>query len=104
VILSAVVACAFAEPGFIAAGALGYGAPLGYGTTLGYGAPIGYGATLGYGAPLGYAAPVSLRTQYHAQDVLGQASYGHAEPFQTHNAVQVKTAVTCKAYCPMNCQ
>jgi hypothetical protein len=37
-----------------------------------------------------YAAPVSVRTQYHAQDVLGQASYGHAEPLQTHNAIQVK--------------
>jgi hypothetical protein len=41
------------------------------------------------------AAPVSVKTQYHAQDVLGQASYGHAEPFQTHNAIQVRTHAYC---------
>ncbi|KAJ3647530.1 hypothetical protein Zmor_019401 [Zophobas morio] len=34
------------------------------------------------------AAPVVQKTQYHAQDELGQASYGHSEPFQAHNAVQ----------------
>lgn len=34
------------------------------------------------------AAPAVVKSQYHAQDELGQASYGHAEPFQQHNAVQ----------------
>nr|CAA03880.1 cuticular protein [Tenebrio molitor] len=34
------------------------------------------------------AAPVVQKTQYHAQDELGQASYGHSEPLQVHNAVQ----------------
>ncbi|KAF6215667.1 hypothetical protein GE061_010423 [Apolygus lucorum] len=33
-------------------------------------------------------APAVTKTQYHSQDELGQASYGHAEPLQTHNAVQ----------------
>ncbi|BES88911.1 structural constituent of chitin-based cuticle [Nesidiocoris tenuis] len=32
------------------------------------------------------SAPVI--TKYHSQDELGQASYGHSEPLQTHNAVQ----------------
>jgi hypothetical protein len=35
------------------------------------------------------AAPVATQSKYHFQDSIGQASYGHAEPFQTHNAVQV---------------
>lgn len=32
-------------------------------------------------------APVE-KTQYHSQDVFGQASYGHAEAYQSHNAFQ----------------
>lgn len=39
-------------------------------------------------APVAIAAP-AVKSQYHAQDELGQASYGHAEPYQAHNAVQV---------------
>ncbi|XP_039281332.1 cuticle protein 18.7 [Nilaparvata lugens] len=41
-------------------------------------------------APAVYSAPVAapIKSQYHSQDELGQASYGHAEPGQTHNAVQ----------------
>jgi hypothetical protein len=35
------------------------------------------------------AAPVATQSKYHIQDTIGQASYGHAEPFQTHNAIQV---------------
>ncbi|KDR19385.1 cuticle protein 7-like [Zootermopsis nevadensis] len=83
VVFSAIVACAFAKPGLLAAGALGYAAPA-------IAAPVAYAAPVGYAAPVAYAAPatVSVRTQYHAQDVLGQASYGHAEPLQTHNAIQ----------------
>ena len=34
-------------------------------------------------------APVNVATSYHAQDVVGQASYGHADAFQAHHAVQV---------------
>jgi hypothetical protein len=35
------------------------------------------------------AAPLATQSKYHIQDSLGQASYGHAEPLQTHNAIQV---------------
>ncbi|GLH05925.1 Cuticle protein 7, partial [Gryllus bimaculatus] len=35
------------------------------------------------------AQPVyALRTQFHAQDELGQGIYGHVEPFQAHAALQ----------------
>jgi len=38
-----------------------------------------------YAAPA-VVAPAVTKTQYHAQDELGQASYGHAEPGQAHAA------------------
>lgn len=93
VVFSAVVACAFAKPGILTAGALGYAAPA-VAAPVAYATPVAYAASA-IAAPVAYAAPavatpVSVHTQYHAQDVLGQASYGHAEPFQTHNAIQVK--------------
>ncbi|KAK7864535.1 hypothetical protein R5R35_007311 [Gryllus longicercus] len=35
------------------------------------------------------AVPVAgVHAQYHSQDGLGRAAYGHAEPLQAHNAVQ----------------
>jgi hypothetical protein len=43
-------------------------------------------------APLAAAAiatPLAVQSKYHIQDSIGQASYGHAEPLQTHNAIQV---------------
>lgn len=45
-----------------------------------------------YAAPAVVAAPAlaGVKSQYHAQDELGQASYGHAEPTQSHSAVQVR--------------
>lgn len=59
-------------------------------------------------APIAYSAPVAApvavapvataaKSQYHAQDELGQASYGHSEPSQSHNAVQVR-GVDCGHY------
>nr|P82120.1 RecName: Full=Cuticle protein 7; AltName: Full=BcNCP15.0 [Blaberus craniifer] len=33
-------------------------------------------------------APVNVATSYHAQDVIGQASYGHVDAYQAHHAVQ----------------
>jgi len=33
-------------------------------------------------------APVATKTQYHAQNELGQASWGHSEPTQAHAAVR----------------
>nr|CAD7260964.1 unnamed protein product [Timema shepardi] len=71
----------------------GLASPLAY---SGLASPLCLASPLAYSglaAPVAYAAAapavaVGVRTQYHAQDELGQASYGHAEPFQTHNAVQ----------------
>ena len=36
----------------------------------------------------GYAAPYSYASTYHAQDELGQASYGHVQADQAHSAVR----------------
>jgi hypothetical protein len=83
---SAVAAPAVAAP--LAYTASAVAAPLAY-TAPAVAAPVAYAAPA-VAAPA-VAAPLSVKTQYHAQDVLGQASYGHAEPFQTHNAIQVRT-------------
>jgi len=45
-------------------------------------APVTYAAA----APV--AVPVGTKTQYHAQDVLGQASYGYSYPGQAAHAVR----------------
>jgi len=37
---------------------------------------------------ISYAVPSVTKTQYHAQDELGQASYGYAHPGQAHAAVR----------------
>ncbi|RZB39592.1 Chitin bind 4 domain containing protein [Asbolus verrucosus] len=50
-------------------------------------APVAHVATHAVAAPV-VAAPVVQKTQYHAQNEIGQASYGHSEPLQVHNAVQ----------------
>lgn len=42
-----------------------------------------------HSAPSAYVEASGLKTQYHTQDGYGQASYGHSEPHQSHNAVQV---------------
>lgn len=31
---------------------------------------------------------LAQKSQYHSQNELGQAAYGHSEPLQTHNAIQ----------------
>ncbi|XP_021967193.1 cuticle protein [Folsomia candida] len=70
----------------------------GAGLGLGYSA-LGYNGlaynTLGYNGLTYAAAPavhhvpaVATKTQYHAQDELGQASFGHSEPTQAHSAVR----------------
>lgn len=118
--LCAALACAVAKPQILAPWAIpnGYaysaaapwasplGHPLAYSAAHWAGAPLAYSgysaaAPLAYSAPapLAYSAPVAVaaapvatatKTQYHAQDELGQASYGHSEPTQTHHAVQVR--------------
>lgn len=42
-------------------------------------------------APAVAAVPVATKSQYHAQDELGQASWGHSEPTQAHAAVRDAT-------------
>jgi hypothetical protein len=44
-------------------------------------------AAVTYAAPA-IVAPAFTKTQYHAQDELGQASYGYAHPGQAHAAVR----------------
>ncbi|KAE8738399.1 Cuticle Protein CPR RR Unclassified 26 [Frankliniella occidentalis] len=64
------------------------GAPLAYSAPAYSAAPLAYSAHA-VAAPVAVAAaPLAHKSQYHAQDELGQASYGHSEPSQTHNAVQ----------------
>ncbi|CAH0770838.1 unnamed protein product [Bemisia tabaci] len=100
VVLCAVVASCLAKPG------LGYAysaiSPLtSYGSyvapySYAYSAPIisaplaaPYAVPAAPIAPIAPIAPVAaVKTQYHSQDELGQASYGHSEPFQAHSAVQ----------------
>lgn len=43
-----------------------------------------------FAAPYAYAAPVGVKTQYYAQDIAGQVSYGFSEPAQAQSVVQVK--------------
>jgi hypothetical protein len=99
VVLAAVLACAAAKPGLVGYGGL----PLGYSaygySTLGYGAPaVTYaaGPAVSYAAPaVTYAAPAVVapavtKTQYHAQDELGQSSHGYAYPGQA--AAEVRDA------------
>ncbi|XP_059484252.1 cuticle protein 19.8-like [Neocloeon triangulifer] len=107
VVLSALAAVAFAGNYPAAVAPLAYSGlynPLAY--SYGYAAPaVAAPAAYAYSAPAyaAYAAapavttyaaapvavaPVATKTQYHAQDELGQASYGYAHPGQVHNAVR----------------
>ena len=111
-VLIATLACALAEPGLLAGGitaytglaaapfaahlaAVPFGAPL---VAAPFAAPLAAApiaaplAAAPIAAPLAaapIAAPLAIQSKYHIQDSLGQASYGHAEPLQTHNAIQV---------------
>jgi hypothetical protein len=111
-VLAATLACALAEPSVWAGGFTTYtgiaGAPFAAPFAAApFAAPL---AAAPVAAPLAaapiaapvaaaaIAAPVATQSKYHFQDTLGQASYGHAEPFQTHNAVQVsKQLKSCRA-------
>ncbi|CAL8114184.1 unnamed protein product [Orchesella dallaii] len=76
VVLAALVAAASANPQVLLNN-LGY-----------YGVPgaITYGAAPYVSQSI--IAPAVTKTQYHAQDELGQASYGYAHPGQAHAAVR----------------
>ncbi|XP_069688009.1 cuticle protein 7-like [Periplaneta americana] len=82
VVVVAALACALAEPDYVVS-------PYGFSYSSAvnhYASPYAYSV---YAAPhLAYGAPVSVATAYHAQDAIGQASYGHVQPHQAHHAVQ----------------
>ncbi|RZF35829.1 hypothetical protein LSTR_LSTR017326, partial [Laodelphax striatellus] len=109
VVLCAALAVACGEPAAVgyafSAPAIGYPwahayaaapaySPFAYSAAPAY-SPLAYSAAHAY-SPLAYSAPVAapviaaapVKSQYHSQDELGQASYGHAEPTQSHQAVQ----------------
>lgn len=113
IVVSCLLAVACAKPGLISPyaysgypGNFGYSygshvahAPLAYSAYSGI-APIHAGVVPAHSiiapttyshviAPAVHSAVVGVeKTQYHAQDTLGQAAYGHSEAFQAHNAVQ----------------
>ncbi|XP_075211708.1 uncharacterized protein LOC142318918 [Lycorma delicatula] len=114
VVLFAAVACVVAKPAAVSYAYSAVAPLVGYPYAAAY-SPFAYAAAPAavpavYSAPavvaagvpapaLAYAAhaPVApiapfvaagVKSQYHSQDELGQASYGHAEPGQTHNAIQ----------------
>ncbi|ODN03525.1 Cuticle protein 7 [Orchesella cincta] len=87
VVLAAVVACAYAKPQVIFSGYSGLqGLTLG-GIQYATGPSIISAPAVTYAAPA-IIAPAVTKTQYHAQDELGQASYGYAHPGQAHAAVR----------------
>lgn len=77
-VFAAILAAASANPQIIYNGGLGLGG-LGYHAA---GLPLTYTA-----APVAIA-PAVTKSQYHAQDEFGQASFGHSEPGQAHAAVR----------------
>ncbi|KDR19384.1 adult-specific rigid cuticular protein 15.5-like [Zootermopsis nevadensis] len=81
VVLTATLACALAKPSILAGdisslAATSIGAPL---TAASIATPL---------SAVSIGAPLATQSKYHIQDAIGQASYGHAEPLQTHNAIQ----------------
>jgi len=125
VVLATVLACASAKPGpaFVSTyGGFPYSAAVApaayttaYQTTAYHGAayspyaaaPIQYSAaapiqyTSAVAAPA-FVAPAFSKTQYHAQDELGQASYGYAHPGQAHSAVRDAAGNVRGAYAYIN--
>jgi hypothetical protein len=112
VVLTATVACAFARPGLLPGAISTYtsiaaapvATPLAAATIAAplaaapFASPLAAAtiaaplAAAPLAAPLAaaaIAAPLAAQSKYHIQDSIGQASYGHAEPLQTHNAIQV---------------
>jgi len=82
-VFTALLACAVAKPQFFYPGYT----PFGYAAApaISYAAAPAYTAYTA-AAPAIVAAPAFTKTQYHAQDELGQASYGYAHPGQAHSA------------------
>jgi len=91
IVFAAVLACGYAKPQIIYNGLNAYGLGLGAVQYTSAG-PLTYTAAaapaLTYAAAPAIIAPAFTKTQYHAQDELGQASYGYAHPGQAHAAVR----------------
>jgi hypothetical protein len=90
IVFAAVLACAYAKPQIIYNGLNAYGLGLGA-VQYTAGVPLTYTAAapaITYAAAPAVIAPAFTKTQYHAQDELGQASYGYAHPGQAHAAVR----------------
>ena len=106
VVLTTALACTLAKPGgivapgFVAHHGLGPIAPVAAPWAARLAAPIAAPLAAHIAAPLAapiaaplaaplLAAPAPIaHSKYHVQNEIGQASYGHAEAFQTHNAIQ----------------
>jgi len=113
IVLAALVACAMAKPGLVYSNVAGHPWTQTYGHALTYAAApavtyasapaVTYASapavTYASAPAVTYAAapavtysaiatPVATKTQYHAQDELGQASYGYAHPGQAAAAVR----------------
>jgi len=98
VVVAALVACAAAKPGAVTYS--GFPFATAYNGFAGYhGLPaVSYAAApaltyaaapaLTYAAAPAVVAPAFSKTQYHAQDELGQASHGYAYPGQAHAVVR----------------
>ncbi|CAL8114188.1 unnamed protein product [Orchesella dallaii] len=89
VVLAVAVACAYAKPQLIVngLGGLTYGGISGITYAAGPAQTIISAPAVTYAAPA-IVAPAVTKTQYHAQDELGQASYGYAHPGHAHAAVR----------------
>ncbi|PSN52410.1 Cuticle protein 7 [Blattella germanica] len=99
VIIACTVACALARPDYIVQSPHGFSYSSSSLYPYAYTAPYTYAAYAAHpvvaSAPAAVAvAPVSVATAYHAQDTIGQASYGHTDPYQAHHAVQGKVVKT----------
>ncbi|XP_046383579.1 calphotin-like [Ischnura elegans] len=97
-ILVALVGVTFARPGYygLGLGARGlYHSPLAYSSVY---SPVPYSTVAAAPAPITYAAPVEVSSQYHAQDELGQYSYGYAGGPSAKSEVKTWDGVTRGGY------
>jgi len=83
-VVLAFVACATASPQFLLNN-LGLHHGLGY---INHPGLLHHAPAVTYAAAPAIIAPVATKTQYHSQDELGQASFGHAHAGQAHAAVR----------------
>merc|ERR1712126_614312 len=108
ILFAALLACAFAKPGYLATPYAA--APYHYGYAAapyhhGYAGPYNHG----YAAPHAYSAvhpgyAPAYASQYHSQDEFGSAAYGHVQPNQAHSAVRDYTGAVRGSYSYINAE